>query len=93
MCGAKEVEPIHPGKNPMIINEENYAIRVKDATYSGLYVYPPDAISPTCGVVTLNLFSEKTPNAPAVELLDIRKVKKIWDDFEPYRKQTAAVQQ
>jgi hypothetical protein len=41
----------------------------------------------------LKLFSEKTPNAPAVELLDIRKVKKIWDDFEPYRRQTAAVQQ
>lgn len=92
MCGAKEVEPIHPGKNPILLNEENFSVRVKDATYAGLYSYPPDAISPECGVVTLKLFSEKAPNVPVTQILDVRTVKKIWDDFAPYRKQRAAMQ-
>lgn len=86
---AEALEPIHPGKNPIVLNAENFAVRVKDATYSGLYVYPPDAISPDCGVVTLKLFSEKTPDAPATQNLDVRTVKKVWDDFEPLPEATA----
>ena len=86
LCGANEVPPIHPGKNPIILNEENVWIRVKDATYSGLYSYPPDAISPQCGTVTLKLFSEKNPQQPAVRVLDPKTVTTIWNDFEAYRK-------
>ena len=85
-CGDKEVAPIHPGKNPIILNEDNAWIRVKDATYSGLYSYPPDAISPQCGTVTLKLFSEKNPQQPAVRILDPKTVQTVWNDFEAWRK-------
>jgi Trypsin-like peptidase domain len=88
-CGANEVAPIHPGKNPIILNEENAWIRVKDATYSGLYSYPPDAISPQCGTVTVKLFSEKNPNVPALRNLDPKVIARIWNDFEAWRKQSA----
>lgn len=86
-CDDKEVTPIHPGKNPIILNEDNAWIRVKDATYSGLYSYPPDAISPQCGTVTLKLFSEKNPQQPAVRILDPKTVQTVWNDFEARRRQ------
>lgn len=88
-CGSKEVEPIHPGKNPIVLNEENFAVRVKDATYAGLYAYPPDAISPACGVVAVQLFSEKTPNVPVEHVLSTTTVNRIWTDFEAYRTKIA----
>jgi len=86
LCGQKEVTPIHPGKNPIILNAENVWVRVKDATYSGLYSYPPDAISPQCGTVTLKLYSEKNPQQPAVRVLDPKTVQTVWNDFEAWRK-------
>jgi S1-C subfamily serine protease len=86
LCGQTEVTPIHPGKNPIILNAENVWVRVKDATYSGLYSYPPDAISPQCGTVTLKLYSEKNPQQPAVRVLDPKTVLTVWNDFEAWRK-------
>ncbi|MCV4677463.1 hypothetical protein OFC08_31765, partial [Escherichia coli] len=62
MCGDKEVEPIHPAKIAHILSESNYFVSIKDATFEGMYSYPPDAISPSCGKVTLELYSEKEPN-------------------------------
>jgi hypothetical protein len=88
-CGSMEVEPIHPGKNPIVLNEENFAVRVKDATYSGLYAYPPDAISPQCGTVVVQLFSEKAPNVPVNHLLSTTTINRIWMDFEAYRAKVA----
>lgn len=87
LCGGKEVEPIQPAKSPIVLNEENPFIRVKDATYEGAYFYPYDAISPKCGTVVLKLFSEKKPNEPIVLLLNGDTVQKVWNDFEPYREQ------
>ena len=92
-CGPKEVEPIHPGKNPIVLNEENFAVRVKDATYSGFYAYPPDAISPQCGVVVLQLFSEKNPSVPVNHILTPATVNRIWADFEAYRQKVAVAAQ
>jgi hypothetical protein len=89
MCGPEEVEPIHRGKNPILLNEENAWVRVKDATFSGLYAYAPDAIRPQCGVVTLRLFSEKAPDKPIVHLIDAATVARIWGDFSPYREKNA----
>jgi S1-C subfamily serine protease len=84
-CGSREVPPIHPGKNPIVLNAENFAVRVKDATYSGFYAYPPDAISPACGTVVLQLFSEKAPETAVNEVLSPQTVNRIWADFEAYR--------
>jgi S1-C subfamily serine protease len=89
LCGASEVEPIQPAKSPIVLNEDNAFVRVKDATYEGDYFYPYDAVSPKCGVVTLKLFSEGKPNEPVVLVLNPETVRKVWSDFEPYRQQLA----
>ncbi len=62
LCGDKVVEPIQPGKVAYIMSESNYFVSLKDATYEGLYTYPADAISPACGQVRLEIYSEKEPN-------------------------------
>ncbi len=86
LCGTREVQPIHPGKNPIILNQDNFAVRVKDATFEGFYSYGPDAISPKCGTVTVKLFSEKNPDViAAAQVLDAKTVTRVWNDFEPYR--------
>lgn len=84
-CGAQVIQPIHPGKNEVVISEDNAFVRVKDATYEGMYIYPHDAVSPGCGTVVLRVFSEKTPNTPVVEVLKPATVNRVWSDFEPYR--------
>jgi Trypsin-like serine proteases, typically periplasmic, contain C-terminal PDZ domain len=86
-CGAKEVEPIQPAKAPIVINEDNAFIRVKDATFEGAYFYPADAISPQCGVVSLQIFTEKKPSEPIVLNVRPDTIQRVWSDFEPYRKQ------
>lgn len=85
MCGSKEVQPIQPAKVADVLNVHNPFVSVTDATYQGFYTYPPDSISPTCGRVALELYSEKDPNKPTVKMLDTNTVNRIWSDFEPYR--------
>lgn len=86
-CGEHEVEPILPGKIADITNVQNAFARVSDATYQGLYQYPADSISPECGQVRLELYSEKDPQHPIQKVLSTAVVKKIWSDFQPYRDQ------
>jgi hypothetical protein len=83
-CGAKEVEPIHPGKAATVVNAHNAFVNVTDATYVGLYSFPADAISPACGRVVLELYSEKEPDKPTVKELDGKSVERVWSDFQPY---------
>ncbi len=83
-CGEKEIEPIQPGKAANVINAHNAFVNVTDATYVGVYSYPPDAISPTCGKVRLHLFSEKEPDKAITKELDQKSIDKIWSDFQPY---------
>lgn len=84
MCGDKEVEPIHPGKIAILMNETNFFLTIKDATYKGAYSYPADAISAKCGSVTVELYSEKEPNKPKIKALDPKTIQKIEGDFVPY---------
>ncbi len=81
MCGDKEVEPIHPAKIAHILNESNVFVSIKDATYEGLYSYPADAISPACGKVTLEMYSEKKPTEAKSKVLSEKAVLKIATDF------------
>ena len=53
---------------------------------SGVYSYPYDAISPSCGKVTLQLFSEKEPDAAVSKILDAKTIGRVAADFEPFRK-------
>ena len=84
LCGGKEVEPIQPGKAATVVNAHNAFVNVTDATYVGIYSYPPDAISPTCGKVTLQLYSEKEPDKSESKDLDQKSIDRIWNDFRPY---------
>jgi S1-C subfamily serine protease len=87
-CGDTEVAPIHPAKIYRLTNENNYFVRSNDATYAGNYVYPADAINESCGVVRLELFSEKRPEKAETKVLDRKTTQRIIADFQPYfRKQ------
>ena len=83
-CGEKEVEPIQPGKAASVINAHNVFVNVTDATYVGVYSYPPESVSPSCGKVRLQLFSEKEPDKAFTKELDQKSVDRIWSDFQPY---------
>jgi S1-C subfamily serine protease len=84
LCGAKEIEPIQPGKAAAVVNAHNSFVNVTDATYVGIYSYPPDAITPSCGKVTLQLYSEKQPDKSESKDLDQKSIDRIWNDFRPY---------
>ncbi len=84
LCGTKEVEPIQPGKAATVVNAHNAFLNVTDATYVGIYAYPPDAISPSCGKVTLQIYSEKEPDKSESKDLDQKSIDRVWNDFRPY---------
>jgi hypothetical protein len=86
LCGGKEIVPIDPGKT----EDELHGPRgnVIDPSTQGLYVYLPDAISPNCGTVSLETFSEKDPNTQITQPVETGTVERVWSDFEPYRKGT-----
>jgi len=84
LCGGEEIEPIHPGKIPHIMTVDS-TVNIVDATYEGLYVYPPDSISPSCGKMTLELYTEKEPTKVKKRDLDRKTIARIWKDFAPYR--------
>jgi len=84
-CGDKEVVPIQPGKIAHVLDVHNLFVNATDATYEGLYTYPPDSISPSCGQVSLEMYSEKNPESATKKILDEKTVAKVWEDFVPYR--------
>jgi S1-C subfamily serine protease len=84
LCGAKEVEPIQPGKAATVVNAHTEFVNITDATYVGIYSYPPDAISPSCGKVTLQIYSEKEPDKSESKDLDEKSIDRILNDFRPY---------
>jgi len=89
-CGSKEVAPITPGKIADLVNVHNPFVNVSDATYQGLYIYSPDAISPECGEVRLEIYSEKDTERPTTKVLSAKTVERVWEDFQPYRAQEAS---
>jgi S1-C subfamily serine protease len=91
-CGDKEIEPIHPGKIAKMINVKDRFVNATDATYEGLYTYPSDAISPNCGEVSLDIFSEKDVVKAKVKSLSKKTVARVWEDTEPTRSMTSQIQ-
>lgn len=84
ICGEKEVEPIHPAKIAHLLSTSNYFVSIKDATFEGLYTYPADAITPACGKVSLEIYSEKEPNKPKIKELSEETIRTVITDFIPY---------
>jgi len=89
LCGSDEIQPLMPGKAERILDVDNEEVRITDATFDGLYIYPYDAIHPECGTVSLQLFSEKNPNEPKIKQLETKTITAVFSDFEPYRRQLA----
>jgi Trypsin-like peptidase domain len=89
LCGDKEVEPILPGKFALGTGSDRF-VRVDQNAFYGAYTYTPDAISPSCGTVTLEVYSASQPDKPLVKFLEASQVNRVWQDFEPYRKLQAA---
>lgn len=89
-CGEKEIQPIQTGKIEEVVDNSGRFTKITNSTTEGFYSYPPDAISPSCGQVVLELYSSKDPDKATVKALDAKTVERIWSDFEPYRKAQAA---
>jgi hypothetical protein len=68
-----------------MLDSHSYFVNATDATYEGFYTYSPDAISPSCGKVELEVYSEKDPEKAARKVLGQKTVGTIWHDFEAYR--------
>lgn len=82
LCAGKEVPPIDPGRSHYALR--NSSDHVKSTTTEGFYSYQPDVISPHCGTVKLEIFSENAPFTPISRSLDSTTVRRIWTDMEPY---------
>ncbi len=85
LCGEKLIEPIQPAKIAHVVNEQNIFVNATDASYEGFYIYGPDAISPSCGKVTLKIYTEKEPEKAEVKVLDKKTIDRVWSDFATYR--------
>ncbi len=78
MCGDAEVVPVHPFTLAHRLTD-------KDTIVEGLYAFDPDALSPSCATVTLQLFSEKDPQKADTLVVDAKVLAQIWQDFAPHR--------
>jgi len=85
VCGDKDVTPIWPGH---VVAGSGYRRNVvlADESSMGRYIYTYDSVSPQCGKVKMQIFSAKDGEPPLEKVLDDDTVKRIWQDFEPYRK-------
>ena len=83
LCGGKELTPILPGRAEFDLYDQRQ--RQVDTTFQGVYEYPADAVTPACGNVALEIFSEKDPNTPESKSIDATTVQRIWNDFDPFR--------
>ena len=89
VCGGKEVTPVEPGRGQYeLLNMRGKTV---DTTFQGRYTYLPDAVSPSCGSVVLEIYSEKDPNTPISKPIDAATVDRVWGDFEAYRKAQSAL--
>jgi S1-C subfamily serine protease len=86
LCGSNEIEPILPSRFPVTVIGQGGRVYVDDASYEGIYTYQPDAISPTCKEVSVEVYLSKEPDKPLVKVLDPNAVTQIWNDFDPFRK-------
>lgn len=91
MCDGKPITPIQRGKIEYVVPMQSY-YKVKNRyTYAGVYTYPSDAFDPArCKQLELQVFSEENPTIPDRKTLEIKKIQKVWADFDAYRLRTTA---
>lgn len=77
-CGDREVTPIHP----FVLGIE---VSDTETVREGLYAFAPDALTPACGTVRLDLRSQKEPAKADLVTVDPKVLEQIWADFAVYR--------
>lgn len=88
LCGGKELTPIVPGRTEYELHDQRG--RTIDTTFQGQYVYLADAVSPACGNVVLEIFTDKDPKTPLSRPIDAVTVERVWADFDAFRKAQTA---
>jgi hypothetical protein len=83
LCGGKELTPILPGRAEFDLYDQRE--RKVDTTFQGVYEYQADAVTPACGNVVLEIYSEKDPNTPESRPVDAATVQRVWSDFDAFR--------
>jgi Trypsin-like peptidase domain len=83
LCGGKELTPILPGRAEFDLYDQRE--RKVDTTFQGMYEYQADAVTPACGNVVLEIYSEKDPSMPESRPLDVATVQRVWSDFDAFR--------
>jgi hypothetical protein len=84
LCGGKELPPILPGRSEFDLYDQRD--RKVDTTFQGMYEYQADAMTPACGNVVLEIYSEKDPNTPEARPIDASTVQRVWVDFDAFRR-------
>jgi hypothetical protein len=77
-CGDNEVTPIHPFMIETRVTE-------KDTIAEGLYVFDPNAFTPTCGTVKFVAYSDKEPEKGETVAIEPRVAQQIAQDFALYK--------
>jgi len=82
LCGDREIIPIDRSRTKITLRSPTG--KATDTAFQGLYKYPPDAITASCGQMTLEIYSDKAPE-PLKYPLSSETVGRIWSDLQPYR--------
>jgi hypothetical protein len=88
LCGDREVEPIRPMRFA-ISAPENAGYAFDQDSMMGEYFYTPDSLPPTCGTVTLELYTSELPANPIKKVIENPLRDRLWQDFEPFRRAQA----
>jgi hypothetical protein len=74
LCGSTGVTPIHPFTLVLPVSET-------ETIDEGFYAFDPAALGPSCGTVTLVLYSEKEPAKADTRVVDRAVLQQVWRDF------------
>ena len=88
LCGGKELTPILPGRSEFDLYDQRE--RKVDTTFQGVYEYQADSVTPACGNVILEIFSEKAPDSPESKSVDTATIQRVWNDFDAFRQARVA---
>lgn len=77
-CGEAEVTPVHP----FVLEIEGPG---GETITEGLYAFTPDALTPACGALRLELYAVKDPAKADVLAVEPKLVEQVWADFTSYR--------
>lgn len=77
-CGPREVTPVHP----FVLEIEGVG---DESVAEGLYAFDPDALTPGCGPVRLELYAQKAAARAEVVVVDPSVLTQVAADFTAWR--------